>query len=366
MAVLEALQVNDLRNLSHVRLCDLGRHNLFFGENGAGKTSLLEAIHLLGLSRSFRGPQIRSLVQRGRREFVISGLVRSAGPLSPLHRLGVSKSMDESSRIQVDGSSCRSAISLARLLPLQVLDSAAFELVLGAPAVRRQFLDWGVFHVEHAFFDLWQRVQRILKQRNSLLRRGKISNSELASWDVELSRVSEQLSAWRQLYVASLVPEVLQVLDLLGGAPASLALDYYRGWDSAADYCDVLSRGRDRDAELGYTRLGPHRADLRLKVDSLPAAQVLSRGQLKLLAIALRVAQARLYREHSGSNCVFLVDDLSAELDANRRQRVCGALQELGAQVFFTGVDADALMLSGLDSPETNVFHVEHGAVRRV
>jgi len=365
MAYLESLQVLGLRNVSSARLQRLARFNVFTGANGAGKTTLLEAIHLLGLARSFRSAQLKSLVQHGSDALTIHGVVRGSGHARMLHRVGVGKTLAGESRIQVDGAACRSAVRLAELLPLQVLDSAAFELILGPPPGRRQYLDWGVFHVEHGYIEVWRRLQRLLKQRNNLLRHGKITGGEIDSWDAELARLGETLTEMRQRYVEKLLPQVRAVAGALGIEQDGLAIEFYRGWDSAVDFQGVLRRSRARDAELGYTHSGPHRADLRMRWNSQAIGQILSRGQVKLLATALRLAQARVLLELTGTHCIFLVDDLPAELDGARRALVCGQLQQLGGQVFFTSVEARALQLDGLDPSEKNVFHVEHGVVSR-
>jgi DNA replication and repair protein RecF len=143
-------------------------------------------------------------------------------------------------------------------------------------------------------------------------------------------------------------------------------LGYVRGWDGARSYADVLKENLSKDLRYGATQSGPHRADLYVRMGAREAAEVLSRGQQKLLVSALKIGQGRLLDLHSGRQGIYLVDDLPAELDRANRERVCRLLIDLGAQVFITGVEQDELQnaMSGTTSLQT--FHVEHGKMAPV
>ena len=245
---------------------------------------------------------------------------------------------------------------------MQVICSDTFKLLEGSPAVRRQFMDWGVFHVEHQFHSIWKNAQRCLKQRNSLLRHGRLDDSELAVWTQELAGFGEQLDVFRKSYFDRLVPifeETLsRLLDIDG-----LSLKYYRGWDSDRSLCDVLAANLNRDKEVTHTQAGPHRADLKFRYRSANAADILSRGQQKLVVCALRVAQGYLLSQEKGRSCVYLIDDLPSELDRGHRKALCMLLEELGCQVFVTCVDhRDLAECWSVDMP-VSMFHVEHGNI---
>jgi DNA replication and repair protein RecF len=185
-ALLSRLQIGRIRNLSSVRLEGLKRVNLFFGRNGSGKTSLLESIHLLGMARSFRGSGPGSLITHGEPECTVFGVVTMPG--STYGRpIGVQRRRSGDVQIRIGGRAVRTVAELAEQLPLLVINSDSFDLLTGSPAARRQFLDWGVFHVEHRFFQQWQRFQRCMKQRNNLLRHGKMAGQQLAVWTRDLA-----------------------------------------------------------------------------------------------------------------------------------------------------------------------------------
>jgi DNA replication and repair protein RecF len=142
-----------------------------------------------------------------------------------------------------------------------------------------------------------------------------------------------------------------------------IELHYSCGWDTEKEYSQYLSDNRDKDAQRGFTQAGAHRADLKVKVGSLAAADVLSRGQQKLLVAALRLSQGKLLQQQTGRKTIYLVDDLPAELDKRHRDRFVAALCATGSQVFITCVDVDDLVAAYAERDQPAMFHVEHGRV---
>ncbi|MCL5043517.1 MAG: DNA replication/repair protein RecF [Gammaproteobacteria bacterium] len=358
---LTRLSVTGVRNLQPVTLHPSPRINLVHGANASGKTSLLEAIHLLGLARSFRTNKLQPVIQYQQAQCTVFAELQSDG--QEKSQIGVQRSADSEFVIRINGQNVRSAAQLARTLPLQLINPDSFRLLEGAPKQRRQFLDWGVFHVEHSFLPAWQRLQKSLKQRNSLLRRGRIDSLLLAPWELELIQAAEQIDHYRQAYIGRLKPVFEQVLgDML--SIEGLTLSYFRGWDKEKPLADVLGQQFERDCQLGHTQAGPQRADLRVRVNGLNAVDVLSRGQQKLVVSALKIAQGYLLKQQYGpQSCVFLVDDLPSELDAQHRQALCRLLEQLDCQVFITCVEPDQLTGLWQNETPTRLFHVEHGHI---
>lgn len=363
MPFLSRLNISQLRNLREVHLDSLGRVNLFYGENGSGKTSILEAIHILGSGRSFRNSTPRSLVQHEKAQYTIFA-VRQNPPDPSSVTLGVQRSFNGDFLAKINGSPQRNLSGLALALPVQVIDASTFNLLLGGPAVRRQFLNWGVFHVEQGFHDCWMEFQRAIKQRNALLRRDIISGSELDVWDRKLAQAGEVMSAYRVEYFTALAPRFREVIARLVPNLGEVEIRFRRGWDRNHSYQEALVAARASDCERGFTQSGPHRADLRITVDGRSAAEILSRGQQKLLVTALKIAQGGLLHQHTGRHCIYLVDDVAAELDRGHLRQVCQELDGLGAQVFLTSVDPEDLRSVWPVPEAVNMFHVEHGQVR--
>lgn len=355
---IQRLQLTNLRSLTSLSLEASPEINLIHGANGSGKTSVLEAIHLLSVGRSFRTHQARHVISEGQLEATsFAQLTDEAG--NRAGGLGVSRSNQGELRARFQGKDVDTA-GLAALMPVQVIDSDTFNLLDGSPAVRRQFVDWGGFHDSTRFIATWRGFQRALKQRNSLLKYGRIDSALLEVWNREFLQYSEELTALREAYIEALIPcfdEIVQTLvpDL------RIELKYSRGWDSERDLAELLEQGLERDQRQGFTGYGPQRADLRFKASGRNAAEHLSRGQKKLTVSALKLAQGRVYSETTGRRCIYLIDDLPAELDVRHLGKFCTYLKASGSQCFITCVDPK-LLLELWGSTETGrLFELQNG-----
>ena len=339
-----------------------------FGSNGSGKTSLLEAVHILGTARSFRSGKARSQIQYGKDSYVVRGERSAGGADSALPAaLGVQRSQSGEVKLRLGAEDIRSVACLADELPLLVINSSMFDLLIGEPAQRRRFLDWGVFHVEHRHREARQRFQRALQQRNILLRRGNIDRLELDIWTRDLAVQGEAVAAAREAFLKALEPVFRPIVAALAPELEAVELAYRRGWDATEGFAATLQRSLDSDLDQGFTQSGPQRADLRVMLHGHAAAETLSRGQQKLLVTALKLAQGQLLAD-TGTSVLFLVDDLPAELDAARCERVCRRLASMRAQTLITCVDANAISaswLSATDDEAVQMFHVEHGTVQQ-
>lgn len=351
------LEIAHVRNLQAVSLSPHPRLNLLSGANGSGKTSVLEALHLLGLGRSFRSGRARRLVNDDAAACTVFAAFMDDG------QAGIRRSAGGDTELKLDGRSQVTMAELAQRLPLTLLDPESMDLLDAGSRPRRAQLDWGVFHVEHRFYPIWLRYQRALKQRNSLLRSGSIGRLESSIWDRELAESAGQLHIFRQHYLERWLPYwTARIGDFLPGQ--ELLLEYLPGWDTGQELEVLLAESWERDRERGHTQIGPHRADLRVKRGTAPAEEVLSRGQKKLLVCALKLSQVALLRE-SGQESILLVDDLASELDADARQRLINDLAASGAQVFITCIESGAVK-PALEAAGTGfkMFHVEHGDIR--
>lgn len=354
------LEVRGLRNLTSASLIPSIGFNLLYGANGSGKTSLLEAIHLLGLARSFRTQQARKLIQAGAEAATVFGRLDKD---DFAYGLGVQKQLGDVTLIKVNGERQESASVLAELLPLQLLTPESHTLLQGEPKERRSYMDWGLFHVEHSFLALWKRYRRYLEQRNAALRSGTYAR-EMLQWERGLAECGEAVALLRGTYLEQISPYFTHIYSVLLEAEAP-RIAYRRGWPQDVALPEVLQRNRASEQIAGYTMAGPHRADFRLVLpNGQDAADVFSRGQQKLAVCALRIAQMQHLQERTGRRCTLLVDDLAAELDGRRRGLLMAAIAASGAQSFITATDPDLVDVSSWQG--ATMFHVEHGVVTEV
>ena len=332
--------------------------NLFAGNNGAGKTSILEAVHLLGYSRSFRGRVRDGLIRSGQPHLEVFAQWRDGQGRE--RRAGLRHS-GQHWQARLDGEPAPSLTELCAELAVVTFEPGSHELIGGGSEQRRRFLDWALFHVEPKFLPLWRRYVRALKQRNALLKLQPRSESLLA-WDRELSEAGEALTGMRAAYLERLEP----VLALTAGeflpelGPARLS--FQPGWrQSELPLADALLLARDRDRATGFTSVGPHRADWRLDYAAHGGREALSRGQEKLTALACVLAQARAFSEDRGEWPLVCLDDLASELDQAHQRHVLRSLRATGAQIWLTATQAPDALAS--EWPEHSKFNVEHQQV---
>lgn len=352
---LNQLSIQNLRNIQATTFEPCDRLNLIYGPNGSGKTSILEAIYLLGRGKSFRSAYSRQIVRHEQSELTVFSRIFSAD--GRLHSLGI-QIKEGRFRAKADGAFEQRSSALAALLPLLLISPDGDKLIKGSPRQRRRFMDWGLFHVEHEFLSVWQRYNRLLQQRNALLRRKR--HDLLQAWDNQLVAAAERLDQFRRGYVDSLVHQAQQFLPRLLEFEG-VEFRYQSGWPEADGYGEVLRANLDSDLKAGFTQRGPHRADLGMRVRGGAAAEVLSGGQQKLTACALLLAQASVFNQGKRENCIILVDDLPAELDTRHRHTFMQLLYSVGGQLFVTTTDRHLLDLGPFS--EKRMFHVEQGGV---
>ena len=321
------------------------------GLNASGKTSLLEAIFILGRGTSFRSSKSDAAIQFGAEQFTVFGSLNEG----EVGCVGVGVSRASGLTVRIDGRPGTRA-ELVRTVPVQVLEPASHELIVGPPSVRRQFLDWSVFHVEQIFLEAWQQYRRALQQRNAALKQHSIDAAW--AWDSALISTGLLVDQCRR----HLVDRMTEPLRQAGGSllDAEIELKYRSGWAEDAELGAALVAARDRDQQMSSTTVGPHRADLVVSVRERRARDTVSRGQEKLVVAALTLAQIQVVAEALGRPVILLVDEPGADLDRPHLQKLLSAVLAAPAQTFLTSLEPELLPM-----PESaRLFHVEQGSVR--
>ena len=357
---LDSFVGENLRSVARVELSELGEVNVLYGMNGAGKTSVLEGIHLLGMARSFRTRRSRDLMQKGSDFYRAMGRVGISSADDSCFTIGVER-RGGSLQLRVAGEVVNRTSELARRLPLFVIRPESHELVSGGSEERRRLMDWALFHVEHDYVSAHFRYRRVLAQRNSALRQ-KRSLREVVSWNAELSQAGSNLDFMRREFYAANA-SILSTMSLeLVGMPVDIA--YVSGWPDGIELESALASSIENDRQRGFTTVGAHRADLQLRLAGTKAKDVLSRGESKLLVLGVLLAHATYMRTNAKASPILLVDDLASELDAHSRSRFFSALDTLGCQSFITAVDLE--LIPEPYRSRATVFHVEQGQINRV
>lgn len=413
---IKRLLINDFRNLEYVELTPCSGFNFICGPNGSGKTSIIEAIHYLSLARSFRTSSYQYLIRQGQPQFTLFAQVQADNAELDT-TIGLLRPRNGEPVIKINSDPITRMVDLIDHIYVQIIHPQGVELITKSAEVRRAFIDWGVYYTDPEFKQLWLQYRKTLKQRNTLLRRdgpkkryqspfsdftpqlnegisglqGEASltlNAALASnlgfeqqnfgcdkhgfdqpnfgfdemgvWDEALARLSEQITQKRQAYL-----EQLQVIlqDIVGQflPDFHIKFELNQGWEKGQDLRVLLAQNLEKDRGLGYTLYGCHRADLKIKNNNISAGATLSRGQLKMLVYAMRLAQGMLLRQLTNRTCIYLIDDLNSELDDRAQRILLDTLVSCQHQVFISNIQQELLFPS--DTSQCKVFNLESGKV---
>jgi DNA replication and repair protein RecF len=315
---------------------------LVVGRNGQGKTNLLEAFACLGNLRSFRGAALRKMAAHGERRFRLEGRVAAMDGGDVTLGLLADVAPEPSRRLQVDGVRVELEAYL-QILPVFALSAADAELVVGPPEGRRAFLDRSAFLLDRRHLDLVRSYRRVLAQRNAALASGR-SAAEVAVWEEGLAVSAAGVVLGRREVLGAIEPSFQEMYARLRGPGfPDVTLDYRSEAEGdegreelARIYRKRYDSSRDRDRQAGFTLVGPHRHDLGLRADNRSVRDVLSAGQVKVVAAALNVASLAQVERRRDDEMPVLVDDADAEVDAGvlrnlmdvlgtRRQIVCSS-----------------------------------------
>lgn len=353
---ISTIRIENFRNLQAVEQEFDHSFNFIVGDNGSGKTSLLEALFYLGHARSFKISVQNRLINYHQPHFLLFSRIQEHN-----HHwsVGLQKNRNGNTELRINGEEAKKLADLAKLLPMQVITPEGLNLLNGGPSYKRAFLDWGLFHHQGQFFNSWWQLSRLMKQRNAMLNQTN-DYADLAPWDYEIVKLSEQISQWREDYLNAIKPTIKTSCQRFL-PEVEISCNFYAGWDRSKNLDNLLQENFVRDKQLGYTLSGAHKADLRLRVENLPVEDILSRGQLKLLMCALRLAQGEYLSAEQQRSCIFLIDDFASELDATKRTLLAERLHLTGAQIFITAINYE--QLESMSDTQGKILTMQQGKV---
>lgn len=348
------IRAANFRNLAADRVLLSEGTNLLVGGNGAGKTSCLEAVAMLGNLRSFRTPSLRQVAAHGHTELLVEGRVATARATFSL-RQKVAVGPPVQRTLEVAGAAATVAEYL-QVMPVLALSGADRELVAGPPAVRRAFLDRFTFLLEPPYFDELRQYSRVLRQRNAALGAG-VGDREMEAWEVRLAAAAAVVVARRRTSCDRLAAAFGPVYESLrGGSFPSISVNYRGEATIEAAECRAeveehyrkrYHETRVRDRQTGFTGEGPHRHDVDLRANGKAVRYVLSSGQTKVVAAALRLASLTDVEEHRGERFPVVIDDVDAELDPRVLSRLIGHLEGERQLLLSSAIGAVSGQLGG-------------------
>jgi DNA replication and repair protein RecF len=357
---LDKVQINQFRNIQDLSLTLNSHLNVFIGENGSGKSSILEAIHYLGFARSFRTNKHSNVIRRDKPNFTI--FCRCSDDQN-LINLGIHRTSDNQCTVNINGQKSKKATDLVSQLPIQIFTPQSSDLLLGSPKLRRKYLDWALFHVEQSFNIDAQTYTKALKQLNALYRNNGLDDTNKQYWMRLVADKGERLTEYRSSMLDNGLIELINS-NLKTFLPEfSFEISYHRGWEKGMSLAQSLEKNAVKDQRYGFVSNGPHKADVRIKSNGINAHEILSRGQLRMLVAAMQLALTEYLNQSTNKNTVFLLDDIGAELDEEKRQVFIQRLSELKSQIFITAIDKNQLNFLN-NYNDKKVFHVEHGHVK--
>ena len=351
--------ISNFRNIKASRLITSSNINIIYGDNGCGKTSLLEAISYLSICRSFRGTNANYLIQNKEQEFVLNASIEeNLDDLLIKSNLGIVRNRSQDNIVSINGKKTNRLTELIDKICTQAIYPECVDLIIQGPDFRRKFLDWGLYYQYSDFKNLYAQYRKVLKQRNSLLK-SNVSNDQIFMWDELLAALSIKINYYREQYLVVFLKELQDILSsFLPGLNFNFSLS--KGYPKDAKLIDLLRENLEKDKCLGYTLYGCHRADLKIKVNNLNAAATLSRGQLKLLVCAMRIVQGRILFLSTKRKCIYLIDDINSELDYYSQARLLENIESIDHQVFITNINKD---IKFNFNSKVNYFTIKDGII---
>ena len=346
------LKISNFRILQEKEFNFTQNINVFHGDNGTGKTSILESIHYLSTGKSFRKCSFKSLINV---DFNYLNVFVELINDEFKNTISINKAKNGLWKARFNNSPITKQSQISNLVPVVSIDPEVYRLVDLGPINRRNFLDWLVFHVKHDYLILWKKVQKCSKHLNSLYKT-KATTKEIDLWENSFIDFSEQLNEVRELFYNQIQPIILSLTKQMQSDISNLELDYYKGWSETLTLKEQLVKDRKRNLLYGQLQHGPHKMDIKIQVLNNPASQVLSRGQKKVLSLTFYMAYIQLLQNHDVKPIVCL-DDLDAELDDNKLSKVSEFFIQSNLQLFITTVLSEKIKKI---FPNAQMFHVKH------
>lgn len=325
---IENINIENFRCISNTEFNLSKDLNILYGLNGSGKTSILEAIHIISTGRSFLTSKIDSAISLQKDSFTIACKFFRK---NQNNQIGIRKNKTGYD-IKVNQAPLFKLSALARNICLLNFHSTSIFLIEGEPQFRRRYIDWWLFHTDLNFIEEWSRYHRLLKQRNAALRS---DISSLKMWNYSLAESGEKINQSRKSAIDLLTNEIYSIFSEYDFS-SKIVLKYHSGWSKEDSLLTAIERAQQRDIQHGFTSVGIHRSDIQISKHGKDVKELFSRGQKKFLSLLMLISIASAYKKFFNEVPIFMLDDLAAELDQEFRHEIINKIISFGGQVILT------------------------------
>ncbi len=357
---IKSVKLTGFRNYETLDLSFHDKVNLILGNNGHGKTNLLEALYITSIGKSFRTPKDSEMVRFGSEFAKVS--VTAARDEEDETTVEIMLSRDGGKAIKIDGVKARRTSELLDNIHMVVFSPEDLKIVKDEPEKRRRFIDRELCQMRVPYYDALAKYKKALKQRNAYLKEERIDENALDVWDAQLAEYGGRIIKERAGFVEKLNEISRGIHESITSGRESLETSYEANIGEGDDFAEILKKARRSDVYNRTTGRGPHRDDLKLEVNGIDIRVYGSQGQQRTAALSLKLAELEILKEETGDNAILLLDDVLSELDGDRQNYLINTFE--GNQLFITAADISEEVAEKL--PEGRTIYIKDGEALRV
>ena len=353
---LSKISIRNFRCFDSVELSLSPGINFFYGSNGSGKTSLLEAIFIFSSGKSFKSSNLAALVKYNRSKFVLSGYDGTRGDV-----IEIEKDINKPIHVLLNNKKIPSN-RLIKKLPCTPIHNSTFSFANAAPDFRRKLLDRSIAISEEPFMANWFAYYKSLKQRNSLLKNNRIS--DIYAWNIKLSDYGNIITKSREIFFNQTLEHFKIILNLINAVAVfdfldHIKIEFFNGWGNQKTLLNNLEENIDADSRRKTTLQGPHKSDIKFFINGIDAKQVLSRGEQKFFSILWSCAQNEVLKNVYDIDPILMIDDIKSELDDRVYNLLLEILKHNNNQIIFSCIDNTFSSKISESFNQLKMFHVE-------
>jgi DNA replication and repair protein RecF len=354
--MISELKLNNFRCFDSTTITLSPGINFFYGPNGSGKTSILEAVYMCSSGKSFKSSNIKSLISFNKEFFSIGAYDSIRG-----YTLQITKNQEKPILLKINDTKSTTS-NLIKEFPATAIHNSTFSFANASPDFRRKVLDRSLFVSNSAFSEIWFGFYRSLKQRNGALKKGLINNID--TWNKKVSQEGDRLDSNRVSFFKETVEELDSIFNKINPCKITdklkhITIEFFSGWNKEKTLYEVLFQNQQKDILSKVTTRGPHKADIKILMNGMDAKQILSRGEQKILSIFWCCAQNEVLKKKYNINATLIIDDIKSELDDSTFGVFLNLLKFIDNQVIFSCIDDHFSSKMDLNYKDFKKFHVE-------